>query len=183
MKRMVMVVLLMVLTASAGMAEGGKPEVKAELKLGWVDLEKVFRGYYKTKATLAGLEADVNKKEGDLKELMEEIKKLQADLESSREVLSEGGKEKQEKLIEEKKLKASQLKKEGELELGREIMVEKGKLLEEIIEAVEKVGKAEGYTFIFRGELPELVLYKEPVLDITEKVLAEINQGQKVEEK
>lgn len=160
------------LILAAFLISAGGGVMADELKFGWVDLEQVFRGYYKTEKTLDSLEEEIKQKEAEVKKLVEEIRQMEA----AKELMREDERLKQEKEIVKKKLAANTLRQKAERELGQQIIIEKGKLLEEIIEKIEELARRESYTFIFRGELPEIVLYKDPSLDLTNRVLKEVNK-------
>ena len=148
-------------------------DAAAGQKFAWVDLEKVFKAYKKTGPALAEVEKEIDQKEEELKKLVEEINQLEGQL----SLMGEETRSQKAQELQEKKLAAARIREESEMELSRKLVVVKGKLLADILEVVEEIGKKEGYTFIFRGEVPELVLYKDPAIDITDRVIEKVNIG------
>jgi outer membrane protein len=164
-------IFIMIFFVTASLSRGGEASSLTEMKIGWVDLDKVFHGYYKTEEVLKKLEEDLKSKEGQIEKMAEEIITLKKEM----ELLSESGRLQKEKEIVEKRTALRDLKAEAEIDLNKKIFSEKEKLLEEIIEKIEEKGKAEGYTYIFRGEL---LLYSEGALDLTDDIIAELNKGE-----
>jgi len=142
-------------------------------KIGWVDLEKVFKAYKKTEPALAEVEKEIDEKENELKELVEEINRMEGQL----SLMGESARAEKSAELREKKRQANLLREQSEMELSRKLVLVKGKLLADILEVVEEIGKSEGYTYILRGEVPELVIYKDPALDITDRVIEKVNLG------
>jgi outer membrane protein len=143
-------------------------------KFGSIDLQKVLNESEAGKKAKSGLEALIKSKESTIKEKGEAIEKLKGELEKQSSVLSAEAKKKKEdeleKLVREyqriiQDSQAEVKKKEGELT---------DTIIKEIREAIEKIGKEEGYVLIIeRG----MVLYSNKGIDITDRVMKEYNES------
>lgn len=174
MKMKVILTSLILLTSTAAMATGEEVKTAEGMKVAWLDLDQVFRGYYKTEKVLSELEKNLEAKEEEIKKLAERI----GTLEREKKLLSESGRREKEEEISEQKIALIKLQRESEIDLNQKVITEKGKLLNEILEIIEKKARADGYTFIFRGAL---MVYADPELDLTDEVLNELNKKQEEE--
>ena len=144
------------------------------MKYGWVDLKKVMKGYYKTEEMLVQFEKEKEAKEAEVKKLVEEIENMEAGL----LLLNDTARREKEEKILKKKISVNMMIQEAEQELGTQSIIKQGKLLEDIIKEAEALARKEGYTFIFRGEI---LIYKDPALECTDQIIAELNKGQEKE--
>ncbi len=140
-------------------------------KFGWVNLKKVMTEYYKTEEMLQQFEDEKKAKEAEVTKLVEEIEKMDAGL----LLLSTKARAEQEEKILKSKMEVNTLIQEAEQELGKESMLKQEELLKDIIAVSDDLAAKEGYTFIFRGEV---LLYKDPALDCSDRIIAVLNKGQ-----
>ena len=141
------------------------------MKYGWMDLKQVMKDYYKTEEMLVQFEKEKEAKEAEVTKLVEEIENMEAGL----LLLNDTARREKEEEILKKKISVNAMIKEAEQELGAESVIKQGKLLEDIIKESEILARKEGYTFIFRGEV---LIYKDPALECTDQIIAELNKGQ-----
>ncbi len=165
----ILIALLIVLTFGAGANLFADEDAQ---KFAWIDLEKVIQGYYKTERLLADLEKKKEEKEEEAKKLIEEIKVMEGKL----ALMTESARRKQEKEIARKRLAASTMIQEAE----RDLLMESAEIEKAVIGEVEKhataLAKKNGYTFIFLGNT---IIYKDPALDLTDKLLEVLNKEKK----
>ena len=102
--------------------------------------------------------------------MVEEIEKMEAEL----ILLNEKARLAKEEDIVKKKIAANRMINEAEQELGAQSLIKQGKLMADIIKVAEDLAAREGYTFIFRAEG---LLYKDPALDCTDRIIMELNKG------
>lgn len=165
-----LIALLIILFFGAGenlIAEEAVPSGNS--KFAWVDLKKVIQGYHKTEPIVERLEKAKQRKEDEIKKLVDEIKIMEAKV----GLMNESGRRQQEKEIAQKRLAASTLIQEAERDLNLLEFTEMEKVIGEIKERAAELAKESGCTFIF---LSEALLYKDPALDLTEKLLEELNK-------
>ncbi len=165
-----MVGLLMPLTARGEDAPVAAAPATVGLKIGYVNLDEVMRGYGKAEKMLARLESEMKEKEAETEKLVAEIKKLKAE----KDLLSADARMKKEEEILEKTMALKRYRQDVEESLELKISSERKKLEKEIRDTVQVKAQAMGYSLVFLGEM---VLYKDPSLDITKDVLEELNKN------
>ena len=146
------------------------PAAPVAVKIGCVNLDDVMRGYGKAERMLARLEGEMKEKEAETEKLVAEIKKLKAE----KDLLSSEARMKKDEEIQEKAMALKKFRQDVEASLEMRIASERKKLEKEIRDTVQAKAKAMGYSLVFVGEM---VLYKDPALDITKDVLAELNKN------
>ena len=149
----------------------------ADLKIGYVDLNKALNESDSGKKAKKTLEDMVNSKKSILVEKEIELKKLQEELEKQSSVLTpEAKKSKEEqfnKLLRDYQKMVKDFgdelqKKEEELSVG---------IQKDLIEFVNKLGKDEGYTIIFGLEKGARgIIYSPDELNLTDKVIKKYNE-------
>jgi outer membrane protein len=139
------------------------------LKIGYVDVEKVFNEYELTKQNDAKLKEEGKTKTGERAGMVEEIKKLKEEA----ELLSEEVRKEKETVIEEKlkTLRDFDEKTKNELRSKRDFLL-KG-IFDDIRETIEEIGKAEQYSLVFNDRA---LLYKTDAFDITPQVVKKMNE-------
>jgi outer membrane protein len=145
------------------------PSVGAEeLKIGYVDVAKVFDGYQRTKTSDAALEKKGKEKEQELEGKMDELKKLRQGL----ELLNDQAKETKGREIDEKADELQRFRTSTARDLSRERDKIAKTILDEIQKGVEDYAKANGFTIILDARS---LLYGLPANDVTDKVLSALN--------
>lgn len=140
----------------------------ADLKIGYVDVSKLFDGYEKTKRADAQMNKKGKDKEAELQGRMNELKKLRQNL----ELLSDDTKEAKRLEIEEKEDELQRFRTNSARDLRRERDAIARDLLKEIQGAVEEHAKAGGFSLIVDSRS---ILYGQPAFDATEGVLKLLN--------
>ena len=145
-----------------------KPVFAAEMKIGYLDVAKVFDEYKKTKEQDASLEAQAKLKQAERDKLVSEITRLRDEL----ELLSEKGKQDKQAVIDEKvkKLQEYDTVTRNDLKKRRDDMV--ADILKEIDAVVQDYGKKQGYDIILNDKV---LVYKKENLEITADVLKTLN--------
>jgi len=140
----------------------------AELKLGYVDLSKVFDGYERTKASDDGLQKRGKQKEAELEAKMAELRKLRQSL----ELLAEEAREAKIREIEEKAEDLQRFRASTARTLRRDRDKMARQLLGDIRKGVAEYAKANGFSLIVDDRS---VLYGTSVHDVTDEVLGLLN--------
>lgn len=140
----------------------------AELKIGYVDLSKVFDGYEKTKRADAGMEKKGKDKEAELQGRMNELKKLRQNL----ELLSDDTKEAKRLEIEGKEEELQRFRANSARDLRRERDTIARDILKEIQATVEEYAKANGFSLILDSRS---ILYGQPAFEATDGILKLLN--------
>jgi len=158
------------------------------VKIGYVELERVFNGYEKTRELEVKLQMENETDQEMLSErrqmIEKEIDKLREELETQALMLSESAKEKKQAEIERR---AEELD-EFSVYIERRMIDREAKYTDGILKdlqtklpsIIESIAEKEGYRFVFdRRSLFYVTPEKE--FDLTDKVLAQLNEEYKAE--
>lgn len=140
-----------------------------KIKIGYVDFERAFNEYHKTKEGNAILAKEKTAKEDEGRKLVESVNQMRKEA----ELLSQNAKKQKEDEI---RIKIRELKEFTEL--TRRGLIQKRntmwkKIFDEIRTVVKLKGQKEGYNLIFDEKA---LIFKEDVLDITDEVIRELNK-------
>lgn len=164
---------LCIVIMAFGLGLFARPAFAADsLKLGWLDVGKVFDEYKKTKDLDASLEKDAKAKQSERDKLVSEITRLRDEL----ELLSEKGKQDKQVIIDEKVKKLQEFDRvtRNELKKERDDMVTD--ILKEIDKVVQDYGKKQNYDMILNDKV---IVYKTDALDVTQDILKTLNEQYK----
>ena len=185
----------MIKTITAVLAAGfllALPSVQAELKVGVVDMNRIFSAYYKTKDAEAKInearttaKTDLDERMASYKEELEAINKLNQEMqreELSEEVKAEKARERDEKIAEVKSLEReiNEFRATREKQLQEQAVRMRNGIVEEITEIVKKIVQAKGFDLVFDSSgstlngVPVLV-HAKPDMDFSEEVIKELN--------
>ncbi len=140
-----------------------------ELKIGYVDLYKVFSGYEETRESEAALEKKAEKKNKEREKKVNEIKKLQEEA----ELLAANAKEKKEEAIEDKLKALRDFDRATREELNRERDSMGRDVLIEINKTVTEFGEKEGYDLILDSRS---LFYAGESVDLSDKIIKRMNK-------
>jgi outer membrane protein len=160
------------LTASWGPLAGAQ-----ELKIGYVNIGKVFDGYDRTKASDAMLEKKGKAKEAELEGRVNELKKMRQGL----ELLNDASREAKGREIEARSDELQRFRKNT----ARDLRAERDRIAQDILKDIQRgiddFAKKNGYAFIYDQRS---LLYAQPANDVTDEVLQLLNsRGQPAAQK
>ena len=139
------------------------------LKIGYVDMGKLFDGYERTKQSEAVLEKKGQQKEAELSQRLEELKKLRQGL----ELLNDQAREAKSRDIEKQ---ADDLRRFGN-NTKEDLLIERDAVAKQIIKDIEQSVEAYAKTSGFSLILDErTLLYGQESYDVTADVLKQLNQ-------
>ncbi len=141
----------------------------AELKIGYVKLDKVFDGYERTKESDRLLEQKSQKKHTELETRATELKKLRENL----ELLSDQARDTKAREAEEKSDEFQRLKTRSQRDLVRERNAMAKTILDEIQEAITDYAKANGFSVMLDRRS---LVYGQDAYDVTDEVLKVLNE-------
>lgn len=168
------------------------PFAHAQFKVGIIDMNRVFTEYYKTKEAETKLNEQraVAKKEFDdrvetLKKSMEEISKLNADIEKpelSKDAKDAKVKEAQAKVSEARNLdkEVNEFKAARERQLQEQFLRMRKDIIEDIMKVVNTKVSDSGFDVVFdksglsMGQIP-VVVYSREDLDFSKDIIAKLN--------
>jgi len=167
-KILITTVVILCLAAFASAQEG--------VKLGYVDSDRIRQEFKEFATAQEQLDSMIISSQRQDSILATELEKLQDELVRQGSVLSPAKKAEKEKSFEAKQAAYFQFRQAtfgqgGKLEMLR--MTLSKPILDKVMEAVKRVAKAEGYTFVFSDES---VVFAKDGSDLTDKVLADLNK-------
>lgn len=140
-----------------------------ELKIAYVDIEKVFNEYHGTKVAQGNLKEEEKKREVEFRAITEEIRNFQKEA----ELLKEKEKQEKERLI----LQKISEQRNFRVKVEQELIGMRNKVYAEIMQKIEAVVKEkaekEGYSLIFQDRA---LIFKKPGYNITNEIIKIINE-------
>ncbi len=170
MKRGFLVGLLAVCIASTSVCA-------ADMKLGYIDMQRALNGSDAGKAAKEQLAAKVKKYQEEINVKQEELKKLKEELEKQAALLSDSARSTREKEYQNKLKDFQRFTKDAQEELQGKDEELTRKILEGMEKVIKEYGSQQGYTFIFVKN--EGMLYVNESADLTEEVLKLYNSSRK----
>ncbi len=157
---------------SAGTAFG---QIKKQIKIGYVDVEKVFDSYPDTVDVKAHLAKEKEKYEIEINKRKEEIAQLEKTYQESFDKLNEDEKQRREAEISYKKEALSEFIDDSNKRLDalKEKLVTP--IYDKIRSVISKVSAEKGYSFVFRSS-SQTVLYVDKDYNITKDVIQRLSK-------
>ncbi len=144
----------------------------ADIKLGYVDLQRALEEIDEGKAAKAQLKKDFDEKQKQLDQRTDEVKKLDADFQKQALVMAPDAKAAKSAEIERKKVEVQQFFVGLQQELaGREREVTRG-IFDKMVGMVRELAEAEGFTMVLDRNT---VLYAPASLDVTNELVRKYN--------
>lgn len=143
----------------------------AKDKLGYVDLSRLFDEYYKTQNYDSTLEGQHKNFEEERNSKIESIREAQGKL----GLLNEEKKAELEEQIEKMKAELLEFDRQKKADLTKERNEKIREILLEIENEVSSYAEKEGFSMILNDRV---LVYGNPVIDLTEKVLQKLNSKQ-----
>ena len=186
--------LLLLTAATALVTFVGASPAAAQMKVGIVDMNKVFTSYYKTKDAEARLndaraqaKTDLDSRLESLKSNMEEINKLEADTkkpELAADKREAAIKQRDEKINEVRNLdrEIGEFRQTRERQLQEQFMRMRGDIVQDIMKVVDSKVKADGFDLVLDSSglgisQVKLVLYSAPSMDFSDSIITELNKN------
>jgi len=159
------------------------PSHAKDLKIGFVDPQKVLDESLLGKEIQKSINEYVQSRQKivDLEE--KELKKLQEEITKQKDILSPEAKKKKEEMFQRRFLEYQQKVNELQKEIEHRKAEKLDEFNEKLKEVVRRIGKEEGYTAIFNNPDMNLIIYAQPAVDLTDRVIAEMNKDFLKEEK
>jgi outer membrane protein len=146
------------------------PALSAEVKLGFVDLQKALNLSESGKAAKEKIQKKVKEHEGAIDARQKELKKLKDELEKQALLLSDEARGAKERDYQQKLKEFQRYTKDIQEELQQKDADFTRQILEELFTVIKGIGEKEGYTMIFEQSESSL-LYADDKIDLTDKVI------------
>lgn len=141
----------------------------AEMKIGYVDMQKAIQSTAAGKKAKAELEGEFNKKKKELEKKEADLKKMGEDLERKKSVLSEEVLNKKQAEFQEEMLKYRDVVGKSQIEIQKKERDLTAPILEKMKKVIEKVAKEKGYSMILENS--QMVLFATADADLTDAVI------------
>jgi len=186
--------LLVTLSVAFSFCAFAASPAAAQMKVGIVDMNKVFTSYYKTKEAEARLndaraqaKTDLDGRLETLKSDMEQINKLEADAkkpELAADKQQAAIRARDEKINEVRNLdrEIGEFRQTRERQLQEQFMRMRGDIVQDIMKVVDARVKSEGFELVFDksgqgiSQVP-VVLFSAPSMDFSESIITELNKN------
>jgi Skp family chaperone for outer membrane proteins len=186
--------ILVTLTLAAAFSAVSATSAHAQMKVGIVDMNKVFTSYYKTKDAESRLndaraqaKTDLDGRLQTLKTNMEEINKLEAEAtkpELTADKKQTAIKTRDEKIAEVRTLdrEIAEFRQTRERQLQEQFVRMRGDIVQDIMKVVDGRVKSEGFDLVFDksgqgiSQVP-VVLYSAASMDFSDSVITELNKN------
>jgi outer membrane protein len=142
-----------------------------ELKIGYVNSQRIFKEALPFKAAAAKLNQDFGKRDADLQDMKKNLYALQAKYDKDGPVMSETDRIKAQRELAELNKEIQRKGRELQEDLSQRQNEERDSLSDRVLKVIKQIAKDEKYDLV----LQDAPYYSERV-DITDKVLNELNK-------
>lgn len=146
------------------------PALSADVKVGYVDLQKALNQSEAGKAAKERITKTVRDYEGTVETRQKELRKLKEELEKQALVLSEDARSTRERDYQQKLRDFQRFTKDIQDELQQKDAEFTQRILKELIQVIEEMGQKEGFTIILE-KTESSILYAGSNIDITDRVI------------
>ena len=148
-----------------------------ELKIGYVNSDRVLRDAVPAKAAQAKLEAEFSKREKDLNELASKLKAASDRLDKDAPTLGEAERTRRQRELVDQDRELQRKRREFQEDLNQRKNEELASVVERANRVIKQIYESEKYDLILQGDA---MVFVGPRVDITEKVIKALNaQGAK----
>ncbi len=156
------------------------PARAADLKLGFIDSERIFAEFHGTKDAQSQFNQQVEQWNKELEGKKQELDQLQKDYESQSLILSEPKRREREEEIQKKRSELDAFTQDiwgptGKVAKRNQELTQP--IVDKIREVLTNIGQSEGYSIIFDATDGNIV-YANDAFDLTDRVVAVLNEDQ-----
>lgn len=141
-----------------------------EMKIGYVDVAKVFDSYQKTKDNETKLQTAGKKKEEERDALVHEVRRLK----DEQALLAEDAREKKQEAIDVKVKELADFDAAARKDLGEQRNTMVREIFKDIDDLVQTYGEKKGFDMVFNDRV---LLYRSTRLEVTNDILNELNRN------
>jgi outer membrane protein len=150
----------------------GSTASAADLKIGYIDMQKAIQESSTGKDAKKKLEREFNAKKSELEKKKTEIEKMAEDLEKKKVALSDDVRARKAQDIQGEMVKFQQEAMKSEQEFRRKEQEMTKPIIEKLQSAIDEVAKEKGYAMIIeRGTAQQVVIWAKKELDVTDDVI------------
>lgn len=163
---------LSLMLASAALAFGAAAAQAQELKIGYVNSERVLRDAAPAKAAQAKLEAEFSKRERELADVAAKLKAASDKLEKEAPTLAEAERTRRQRELVEQDREFQRKRREFQEDLNQRKNEELTGVVERANRVIKQIFETEKYDLILQE-----AVFAGPRVDITDKVIKALNNG------
>lgn len=163
-KSLVLVSLMSALSLTAVQA--------AELKVGYVNTQRIFRDAPAAQKAAKKLESEFSKRDQELQRMAKQLQGLQENLEKNSVTMSEGERRSKEKEFGELSREFQRRQREFREDLNLRQNEENAAVIEKANRAIKQIAESDKYDLILQD-----VVWVSPRLDITDRVIKALSEG------
>lgn len=160
--------LLVALTAAMPALEA----VAAELKVGYVNTQRIFRDAPAAQRAAKKIEAEFSKRDQDLQRMAKQLQSLQESLEKNAVTMAETERRTKERDLNELSREFQRKQREFREDLNLRQNEENAAIIERANKSIKQIAESEKYDLILQD-----VVWVSPKLDITDKVIKSLSDG------
>lgn len=156
----------------------GTAVAKAEVKIGYIDMQKAIQETSTGKKAKKELETEFNAKKAALQKKEADLKKMTEDLEKKSAALSDDARAKKQQELQQEMMKFQREVGESQANIQKKERDLTAPILEKLQAAVDKIARDGGYAMIFEKN-EQSVLWAKKELDLTDAVVKEFEKNVK----
>lgn len=154
---------------SMGLLAGASAQ---ELKVGFVNTQRIFRDAPQAQSSVKKLEAEFSRRDQDLQRIAKQLEAMQNKLEKEGVTMSESERRKLEREFSELSRDFQRKQREFREDLNLRQNEENAAVIDKANKAIKKIAETEKFDLILQD-----VVWVHPRLDITEKVIKALSEG------
>lgn len=160
--------LLVALMAALPIAQA----VAAEIKIGYVNTQRIFRDAPAAQKAAKKIESEFSKRDQDLQRMAKQLQGLQESLEKNAVTMSEGDRRNKERELNDLSRDFQRKQREFREDLNLRQNEENAAIIEKANKAIKQIAEADKFDLIVQD-----VVWVNPKLDITEKVIKSLSEA------
>jgi outer membrane protein len=155
-----------ILVSAAVLLAGVPALAQAQTKIGFVNTERILRDSAPAARATKRLETEFAKKQQDLRQLADQLKRLQADLEKNAVTMSDAQRQDKERQFNEMSRELQRRDRDFRDEVNQRRNEEMAQLLDQANRVIRQIAESENFDAILQEGV-----YVNPRVDITDKVI------------
>lgn len=146
--------------------------VAAEMKIGYVNTQRIFRDAPAAQKAAKKIEAEFSKRDQELQRMAKQLQSTQESLEKNSVTMAEGERRNKERELNDLSRDFQRKQREFREDLNLRQNEENAAIIEKANKAIKQIAEADKYDLIVQD-----VVWVNPKLDITEKVIKSLSEG------
>ena len=160
--------LLVALMAALPVAQA----VAAEMKIGYVNTQRIFRDAPAAQKAAKKIEAEFSKRDQELQRMAKQLQSLQEGMEKNAVTMADSDRRNKERELNDLSRDFQRKQREFREDLNLRQNEENAAIIEKANKAIKQIAEADKYDLIVQD-----VVWVNPKLDITEKVIKSLSEG------